>query len=105
MNHRQCEKERRRLVTILNEYKGTEKTQQRVEALQDLARDIGASTGRRRSGEDIDQVGLVDNIHTALQTMTMIDMCKTASRNFIIALFATGAALLSALAACIAVCR
>ena len=46
---------------------------------------------------------LVYAIHQALQTATMIDACKTAARNYKIALIATVIALGSALAAWIAV--
>ena len=99
MTHNQIEKYRKQLVEILNR----EKSQERTDALFKLAKEIGASTGRKRSGEDIDPVGLVDNIHQALQTASMIDMCSTASRNYWIAFVAALVAMASAIAAWAAV--
>ena len=99
MTHKQIEKYRATLVEILNQ----QKSQERTDALFKLAKEIGASTGRKRSGEDVDPVGLVDNIHQALQTATMIDMCRTASKNCWMALVSALVALISAVAAWTAV--
>ncbi len=100
MTHKEIGRYRKRLVEILQR----EKTPERTQALYDLAKEIGASTGKKRAGEDdIDPVGLVDNIHFALQTASMIDMCRTAAKNYWIALVATLVALISAAAAWTAV--
>jgi len=95
----------------------------RVNELQGLAKELGASTLRMVDTIDdrpttqgflpqnvITEIEIVSNIHSALQTATMINMSKTsasmceiASRNYKIALVAAVAALLSALAAWFAV--
>ncbi|MCK5174209.1 MAG: hypothetical protein KAR47_12520 [Planctomycetes bacterium] len=100
MTHRQIERHRRHLVEILQR----EKSPQRTEALYALAKEVGASTGKKRDGEgDIDAVGLVENIHYALQTASMTDMCRTAAKNYWIAFVASLVALVSAAAAWMAV--
>ncbi len=104
MTHREFEKYRQRHVEIQK----IEEQKERFKALQDLAKEVGASTQGLSMFGDSDREGvsegnLVANIHNALQTATMVDVCKTASRNFFIALIAAGAALFSALAAWIAV--
>jgi hypothetical protein len=48
---------------------------------------------------------LIDNIHKALQTATMIDMAKTTARKFWIVVITALAALLSSLAAWTAVLK
>ena len=76
----------------------------RFKELQTLARELGASTIRMYPGHgDAGEAELTDNIHRALQTASMIDMCKTSSRNYKIAIVAAIAAVLSALAAWVAV--
>lgn len=87
----------------------------RLENLTELAKEVGASStrmwfrttpeGRLRGPPSnmITETEIVQNIHQALQTATMIDMCKTASRNFIIALVATIITLGSAVALWVAV--
>jgi hypothetical protein len=105
MTHKENEKYRQRLVEI---QKG-EQESKRFEALQALAKEVGASTHGLSMWGDSDRAGVVEgnlvaNIHHALQTAAMIDMCKTASRNFIIALVATIIALGSAVALWITVC-
>ena len=104
MTRKEIEEYRQRLVEI---QKGEEQSK-RFEALQALAGEVGASTQGLSMWGDSDRAGvsegnLVANIHNALQTATMIDMCKTASRNFIIALVATIIALGSAVALWISV--
>lgn len=78
--------------------------------LQELAKKVGASTRAVYTGEGGKQLGydagisdLIDNIHTALQTAAMIDACRTASRNFWIAIVAAIIATLIALAAWVAI--
>jgi hypothetical protein len=80
-----------------------EPTGSRQIKLQELAGEVGASTISRRGAFHASEPELIDNINDALRTAAMIDMCKTANRNFIIALIAAVAAALSALAAWIAV--
>jgi len=69
-------------------------TQDKDLSLKELAIKVGANTVKRF---DIDAAGaqleLVSNIHQALQTASMIDACKTASRNYQIAVTATKAAI------------
>ena len=89
---------------------------ERMEHLRELAIEVGAGTVRTEiaavapygeSGtvsyqNSISESELVQNIHNALQTRTMIAMCKTASKQFVIALIAAVIALVSAVAACFA---
>ena len=103
---------RQRLRNILNK----EDTDQRLGELEQLAKEVGAgyvhteiaatiTTETAKEKETsilqnpISESELVLNINNALQTETMIDMCKTASRNYWITLVAAIAAVLSALAA------
>lgn len=82
-------------------------------ALRELARKVGANTRamyinpstEAPVGYDAGISDLIDNIHQALQTLTMIDACKTANRNFLIALIAALIALGSAVALWIAVLK
>ena len=106
MTRKEIEEYRQRLVEIQK----VEEQRKRFEALKALAKEVGASTQGLSMWSDSDRDGvsegnLVANIHNALQTATMIDMCKTASRNFIIALVATIIALGSAVALWITVCK
>jgi len=84
----------------------------RHDPLVRLATEVGASTTRMAMNYDsqgrqtspypynaITETEIVDNIHKALQTASTISLCKTASRNFWIAIVAALIALLSALAA------
>lgn len=104
MTHKENEKYRKRLTQIKIDLKGKEHREQRIAELLSLAMEVGASTGRQRSADgSVDPIGLVNNIHIALQTASMIDMCRTANRNFVIALTAVGVAIVSALAAWVAV--
>lgn len=61
--------------------------------LQKLAKELGASTIDRYKGYgDAGQAELTENIHQALQTASMINMSKTAAKNYEIAVTATKAA-------------
>ena len=85
----------------------------RIEKILILAKKIGASvlkmeriqtnTGLIKSSyskeNSITESEIVSNIHEALQTETMIEMCRISNRNFWIALIATIIALLSMIAA------
>lgn len=100
MTHRKIEKYRQRLVDIVKKETDSEK---RNKAFIGLAREVGASNYPggmllEIAERDADHIR---SIHQALQTATMIDMCKTANRNFVIALVVAIAAVLSALAALI----
>ena len=80
--------------------------QNKHNSLKDLSKKVGASITDRYKGHGEASIPqLVDNINQALQTATMIDMCKTANRNYKIALIATIIALGSAVALWIAVCK
>ena len=61
-----------------------------------------ASTNAPR-GWALDVPGLADSINDVLRTEAMIFVCKTANRNFIIAMVATGVAIASMAAAWAAV--
>jgi hypothetical protein len=94
-------KYKRKLVEIQKE----EQAGVRLNKLTDLAKEVGASTTRMVRYTDeplasnkITETEIVQNIEVALQTASMIDMCK-------LALIAAVAALLSALAAWVAVCK
>jgi len=103
MTNKEIEEYRKRLVEI-QKIPDSEQNK-RVEALQKLAKEIGGSSKSWQpiGGENIaTESTLVDHINDALRTATMINMCKTASRNFIIALIATVIALVSAVAAWVA---
>ena len=105
MTNEETEKYRKRLVEIQKKSDG------QFQALQNLAREVGASIINRYKGHgDAGQAELTDNIHQALQTATMIDMCKTstsmceiAAKNYKIASKAANIALGSAVAAWAAV--
>ncbi len=99
MNRKEIEEYRKELVKIQK----LDTKDKRIKKLQGLAKKVGVSifnpwkAGLGEAGES----ELIDNINQALRTETMIDMCKLANRNFIIALVAAGAAILSALGALI----
>lgn len=115
MTREEIEGYRQELCCILNTIKDEG---ERLEALKELAKKVGAGSMRKgnvlikqdvygkqkyQEADLITEGELVLNINNALQTETMIDMCKTASRNFWIAVVAAIAAALSALAASLAV--
>ena len=105
---------RQKLRTILNKDE-----EQRFEELKQLAKEVGAGyvhteiapttttvpdgngflTTTHQNPISISESELVLNINNALQTETMIDVCKTAARNFWVTMLAAMAAVLSALAA------
>ena len=99
-----------------------EKEDQRIEELKTLAKKVAAgyvntqiaavtsdpphgSLGsvKHIHQNPISESELVQNINNALQTETMIDVCKTAARNYWITVAAAVAAALSALAAWLAI--
>ena len=86
--------------------------QSKDSSLRELAKEIGASRSnwaRLGGDKDATESQLVDNIQQAMETASMVDMCRTsaamceiASRNYKIALVAAIVAVLSALAAWVA---
>jgi hypothetical protein len=113
MTHKEIEACRKELAEIIDRppQPNGNPAKSSKEDLQKLARKVGASTramyvnptNARPVGYDAGISDLIDNIHQGLQTATMIDMCKTANRNFFIALVATLIALGSAVALWVAV--
>ena len=88
----------------------------RKEELKELAKEVGAGTentkiagisanegGIYTQSNTISESELVQNIHNALQTKTIIITCKASNKNVWIAIFAAIAAFLSAAAAWVAV--
>jgi hypothetical protein len=97
MTHKDIKQARKRLIEI----KDIKDSGERNIAFIELGKELGAvgcpkdmSVGERDAEH-------VRSIHQALQTATMIDMCKIANRNFIITLVLAGSAMLSALGALI----
>ncbi|MBN2456411.1 MAG: hypothetical protein JXB29_07760 [Sedimentisphaerales bacterium] len=77
-----------------------DKQEERNKALDKLASKVGASTINRYHGHGrATEAEIFENINNALQTETMIAVCKIAVRNFWITMVAAIAAVLSALAA------
>ncbi len=102
MSHKKIEEARERLIEIVN----MSDLQKQKKELHILRKEIGASQHKEhKRGDDFTVSELIDNCHYALQTASMIEMCKTATRNFVIALIATLIALGSAVAAWVAVCK
>jgi hypothetical protein len=107
MKRKEIEKKKEELKVILAD----ENAGRRLEKLQKLAKEVGASVIRMGlppiiPGEGtpvtrniITEDDIVHNIQVALQTETMIDMCKTAARNFWITLVAMLIAVFAMLAA------
>ena len=94
----------------------------RIGDLAALARKIGAGTQHTTSGGvthsqegnasvsiihqiPISEQDLIQNINDSLRTEATVNMCKVASRNFWIAIFAAGIAFLSAAGAWVAALR
>jgi len=111
MMRKQIEQYRLDLVQI----QAQQDVNKKWEEARDLALKVGASIWRIYPLKDSDiqapthalaiseareaaTAEIVHNIHQALQTATMIDMCSTANRNWIIATVASASAFLSMLA-------
>lgn len=112
MTHKEIEQHRTKLIEIINRPKLSDGNPAKgtKEDLQELAKRVGANTraiytcpNGEQKGYDAGISDLIDNIHTALQTTSMIDTCRTASRNFWIAVVAAIVAFCSVLAAWVAV--
>lgn len=95
MTHDEIEACKEGLAEILRKRQPDGKYKPEVMAeLQGLADKVGASTeavfidiiqGSRRVVRDAEECELAYNIHQALQTASMIDMCRTAAQNHEIA--------------------
>jgi hypothetical protein len=100
MTDEEIEQKRKELVEINK----MESFQERKKRLKELQKEVGASLYRVFvKGDENSLSELTDNIHYALQTASMINMSKTAAKNYKIALTATIIAILSMLAAWVAV--
>jgi len=100
MKRKDIERHRQKLIEILKKPE-----LERAVPLQKLAIEVGASLVKKDYIGRADEGEIVHNIEQALRTETMIDMCKIANRNFVIALIATVIALGSAAATWVAVCK
>lgn len=120
MTRSQIAEYRQRLRDILNqtegEYERPEDEYERLKALKELAKEVGAGYVHTKFvGSDTVKIGsqtvtttyqnpiseaeIVLNINNALQTEMMIDICEIAARNYHIAAIATLAASFSAFVA------
>ncbi len=97
MTFKEIEQKRQDLLNILK----IEPEGKQNQPLRDLAKEVGAQQPNAKNVEFRDMI--VSNINHALQTASAIEACRTAARNYKIALVAAGAAALSAFAAWIAV--
>ena len=113
MTREEIEEKRKELTDILAE----EDAGQRLEKLQQLAKEVGASVTRMekieirrdrvgavqyQTSNEITEAEIVYNIQIALQTEAMIEMSRISSRNFWIAVVASIVAFFSMLAAWVA---
>lgn len=113
MTRKEIEKYRQKLAEIINRPKQEDGNPAKgsKEDLQKLAQQVGASTRAiythptkgRIIAYDAGISDLIDNIHQALQTATMVNMCETSNKNYEIASRATKIAFGSAIAAWAAV--
>lgn len=98
MTDKEIERQRERLVKIIG---NSDSEHRKHTALRELGKEVGviASLSLYVNNEGgTTSVELAGRIQTALQTATMINMCKTASRNYKIALVAAIAAWAAVLA-------
>ncbi len=98
MTYKDIDEKQKKLLEILQ--KSDEKQNQ---DLRDLAAGLGVHKPNASGYEFRNEI--TKNIQNALQTATMISMCKTANRNFWITLMATIAAVISSVAAWVAVIK
>lgn len=100
MTDEEIEQKRKELVEINK----MENFKERKKRLKELQKEVGASLYRVFVKGNEDSLSeLTENIHYALQTASMINMCKTTTKNCEIASRATKIALGSAIAAWVAV--
>jgi hypothetical protein len=112
MNRKETANKKQELIEILNRDDASD----RLKSLQALVHEVGASITRMERGRlitdssgritseemsrnAISETEIAHNIQVALQTETMIDMSKTAARNWIIAVIASAVGFLSIVAA------
>lgn len=77
---------------------------ERLQKARNLAHELGASTLEPYAqGKEANVGVIINNCYRVLQTMTMVNACKTAAKNYKIALTATIIAILAMLAAWVAV--
>jgi hypothetical protein len=105
MGHKEIEQYRKRLVGLIKNL--PEKVNETLpeglkKNLMDIAREIGACTRSvhiKDNGElvvyNATTEDLISNIHQALNTASMIDACRTAERNFGVAIIASIIAFIS----------
>jgi len=99
VTHKEVEKYKKELDEILSKSNSEEQ-------LQQLAKKVGASTIKRYGISHTDYLAeLISNIHSAFQTIMVIEACETSAKNYKIAIAAAIAAILSALAAWVAVLK
>ncbi len=101
MAHKKIEADRQRLIDIKKMPNSGEKNKAYIE----LEAKLGASGCGRDIPPGERDAEHIRSINQALQTAVMVDMCKTASKNYKIAITAAIIALLSALAAWAAIVK
>ena len=105
MKNKEIEQYREQLISIINREKqpngNPEKNTRRD--LEDLAKKVGANTRAiltdatgRLKAYPAGISDLIDNIHKALQTASMINACKAASMSWIVAVISASIAFISA---------
>ena len=102
MTNKKIENKSNELIQIVNMPSGTEA--ERLKELRRLALEVGASHLSLTGNLTANEGELVVNIQTALQTASMLNTCKAATKAWIVALFAALASMLSAIAAWAAIC-
>ena len=107
MTDTEIETYRQELNTLTNQCSNEDQEKEIRSQLQDLARKVGASRlsvcvfSEGAQIKSADTSILIHNIHQALQTATMVNMCRTATRGYKIAFLSAVAAIFSAVAACV----
>jgi hypothetical protein len=101
MTDKEIENKRNELIQIVKMSSGT--NNERLKKLRELASEVGASHKSIESQKTANEGELVVGIHTALQTASMLNTCKAATKAWIIALISAFASVLSAGAAWMAV--
>lgn len=105
MARKELEKYWQELIEIMSDSKKDPAKSKEIQ-LRDLAGKLGASGEMYRAAPaNAGEAELVANILAALQTASMVDICETSNKNYRIAIAAAIAAILSALAAWLAVLK
>ena len=103
MTNAEIEAYRQRLNTLTDECSDKKSESRIKKELTELAREVGASTrvlwihpnSSSIETSDAATPELIRNIHQALQTASMVNMCRTATQNYEIAVTATKAAVIN----------